>query len=68
MTLPRPRSRLTAGVKKNAFVREFSMKSLKKLQSEDGRVGYLILYMMGAPISILLVLWLILGDNLFGAG
>ena len=44
------------------------MESLKKLASESGRIGYLFLYMLGAPVSLLLVLWLILGDNLFGAG
>ena len=35
---------------------------------EAGRVGYLVLYLMGAPVGLLLLLWVILGDNLFTAG
>lgn len=36
--------------------------------SESGRVGYLVLYMMGVPVGVLLLLWVLLGDNLIGAG
>ena len=36
--------------------------------SEQGRVGYLVLYLLGAPVGILLLLWVLLGDNLIGAG
>jgi hypothetical protein len=35
---------------------------------ESGRVGYLVLYLLGAPIGLLLLLWLLLGNNLIGAG
>ena len=35
---------------------------------ENGRIGYVILYFLGAPIGLLLVLWLLLGDNIFGPG
>ena len=35
---------------------------------ESGRVGYLVLYLMGVPIGVLLLLWVLLGDNLIGAG
>ena len=35
---------------------------------ETGRVGYLILYLLGAPIGLLLLLWVLLGDNIFGPG
>jgi hypothetical protein len=35
---------------------------------ESGRVGYLVLYFMGVPIGLLLLLWLLLGDNLIGPG
>ena len=35
---------------------------------ESGRVGYLVLWFLGAPVGLLLFLWVILGDNLFGAG
>lgn len=39
-----------------------------KRGSESGRIGYVILYFMGAPIGLLLVLWLLLGNNIFGPG
>ena len=35
---------------------------------ESGRVGYLVLYLLGAPIGVLLLLWVLLGDNLLGPG
>ncbi len=37
-------------------------------RDETGRVGYLVLYLMGVPIGVLLLLWVLLGDNLIGAG
>jgi hypothetical protein len=49
----------------NAHRKEREMKDLK---NESGRVGYLVLYMMGAPIGLLLLLWVIFGNNLIGAG
>ncbi len=36
--------------------------------SESGRIGYLFLYLLGAPIGLILLLWVVLGDNIFGAG
>jgi hypothetical protein len=36
--------------------------------TESGRIGYLVLYLLGAPIGLLLLLWVLLGDNLLGAG
>jgi hypothetical protein len=41
--------------------------TVKRIQ-ESGRVGYLVLYLLGAPIGLLLLLWVLLGDNLIGAG
>jgi hypothetical protein len=38
------------------------------VQSQSGRVGYFILWLMGAPIGLLLLLWVLLGNNIFGAG
>jgi hypothetical protein len=35
---------------------------------EAGRIGYLVLYLMGVPIGLLLLLWVILGNNLIGPG
>jgi hypothetical protein len=35
---------------------------------ESGRVGYLVLYLLGAPVGLLLLLWVLLGDNLLGPG
>jgi hypothetical protein len=37
-------------------------------KDESGRVGYLVLYMMGVPVGVLLLLWVLLGNNLIGAG
>jgi hypothetical protein len=37
-------------------------------KDESGRVGYLVLYLMGVPIGLLLVLWVLLGNNLIGPG
>jgi hypothetical protein len=38
------------------------------LRDESGRVGYLVLYLLGAPIGLLLLLWVIFGNNLIGPG
>ena len=37
-------------------------------RKESGRVGYLVLYLLGAPIGLILLLWVIFGDNLIGPG
>ena len=37
-------------------------------KGESGRIGYLVLYLMGVPVGLLLVLWLVLGNNIFGPG
>lgn len=42
--------------------------SIDTLRSETGRVGYLVLYLMGAPVGLLLILWVIFGNNLIGQG
>lgn len=39
-----------------------------KNTSEQGRVGYLVLWLMGAPVGLLLLLWVIFGSNLIGPG
>lgn len=39
-----------------------------KRHGESGRIGYLVLYLMGVPVGLLLVLWLVLGNNIFGPG
>lgn len=36
--------------------------------NESGRIGYVVLWLMGAPAGLLLILWLFLGNNLLGAG
>ena len=41
---------------------------MKEMFNEAGRVGYLVMYMLGAPVGLLLLLWVILGDNIFGPG
>ncbi len=37
-------------------------------KNERGRVAYLVLWLMGAPIGLLLLLWVIFGNNLFAPG
>ncbi|HSP97723.1 MAG TPA: hypothetical protein VL049_10825 [Candidatus Dormibacteraeota bacterium] len=41
---------------------------MRQVTNQHGRVGYLVLYLMGVPIGLLLVLWVVLGNNIFGAG
>ena len=41
---------------------------MTNIQSESGRVGYLVLYLMGVPIGLLLLMYLFLGNNIFGPG
>jgi hypothetical protein len=40
----------------------------KKIEDESGRIGYVVLYFLGVPVGVLLLLWALLGDNLLGAG
>ena len=44
------------------------MKSLRLRANESGRIGYLVLYMLGAPVGLLILLWVLLGNNIFGPG
>jgi hypothetical protein len=37
-------------------------------RNERGRIGYVVLYLMGVPIGVLLLLWVLLGNNLLGPG
>ena len=41
---------------------------MKSHDHDSGRVGFLVLYLLGAPVGLLLLLWVLLGDNLIGAG
>ena len=41
---------------------------IERRHNESGRVGYLVLYMLGAPVGILLLLWVLAGNNIFGPG
>lgn len=43
-------------------------KTITQRTGESGRVGYLVLYLRGAPIGLLLLLGVLLGNNLIGAG
>ncbi len=45
------------------------MKGIKDLhRDQSGKIGYLVLYLLGAPIGLLILLWVIFGSNLIGAG
>ncbi len=37
-------------------------------EHQSGRIGHLILYLLGAPIGLILLLWVLLGNNIFGPG
>jgi hypothetical protein len=37
-------------------------------KTESGRIGYLVLYLLGAPIGVLILLWVLLGDNVLTPG
>ena len=41
---------------------------LHTIEDESGRVGYLVLYMMGVPFGVLVLLWFFFGNNLIGRG
>ena len=41
---------------------------MRQVTNENGRVGYLVLYLMGVPIGLLLLMWVVLGNNIFGPG
>lgn len=41
---------------------------MNRLSDESGRVGYLVLYLMGVPVGLLILLWVILGNNIFAPG
>lgn len=39
-----------------------------RTEMQRGRVGYLLLWLMGAPVGLLLILWMFLGSNIIGPG
>jgi hypothetical protein len=48
--------------------RNFKIITKSKIKEQDGRIGYLVLWFLGAPVGLLIFLWVVLGDNIFGAG
>ena len=38
------------------------------LNNESGRVGYAVLYFMGVPIGLIILLWVVFGNNLLTPG
>ena len=42
--------------------------AMRDRSHESGRIGYLVLYLMGVPVGVLLLLWVIFGNNLIGPG
>lgn len=40
----------------------------ERAPSQSGRVAYLVLWLMGAPVGLLLLLWVIFGNNLLAPG
>ena len=39
-----------------------------EIKKQNGRIGYVFLYFLGAPVGLLFLLYLFLGNNIFGAG
>ncbi len=37
-------------------------------KAEQGKIGYVVLYFLGVPIGLLIILWFIFGNNLIGPG
>jgi len=35
---------------------------------ESGRIGYAVLYFMGVPIGLIILLWVVFGNNLLTPG
>jgi len=42
--------------------------NIARLDDQSGKVGYLVMYLLGAPVGLLILLWVLLGNNIFGAG
>ncbi len=40
----------------------------RSFSAKQGKVGYVLLWILGAPGGLLFLLWLFLGDNLIGRG
>ena len=38
------------------------------LNNESGRIGYAALYFMGVPIGLIILLWVVFGNNLLTPG
>ena len=38
------------------------------MTNQSGKVGYLVLWLMGAPAGVLFLLWLFLGNNILTPG
>jgi hypothetical protein len=57
--------------RRGAATRRSSRRGLvakNRILDESGRIGYVLLYFMGVPVGILLIMWALLGDNIIGAG
>lgn len=46
----------------------FMHNPIARFRSESGRVGYLVLYLLGAPVGVLILLWVLAGNNIFSPG
>ena len=43
-------------------------KPIEQRSGESGRIGYLVMYMLGVPGGLLILLWVLVGNNIFGPG
>ena len=58
----------TSNLNVNKISMSFLRGNMNKHNDENGKIGYLILWLMGAPVGLLLILWMILGNSLIGPG
>jgi len=58
---------MSGWTKEETVMRSIETRALR-LRTQSGRVGYLVLYLLGAPVGLLLLLWVIFGNNIIGAG
>jgi hypothetical protein len=44
------------------------MNNKKLNNNESGKIGYVVLWFLGAPVGLLVLMWLFLGNYIFGPG
>jgi hypothetical protein len=64
--LKRPPSRGTCSASEGLnhhFIHKFGVSAMRKLTERSGKVGYILMWLLGIPIPILLIIFLLRGCN-----